>query len=71
MKGQVCIIIPKIKHKSLMKDLAGTQQPQAMPQISCRIPVHSLLPLDNPVEIIQPYRKEESVTGTVKVLDTI
>lgn len=31
-----------------------------MPQTLCGIPVYSLLPLDSPIEILQPYGKVES-----------
>lgn len=56
MEGKVCTIIAKIKYKALLKCPACTQQLQAMLQTSCRLSAHSLLPSDNPNEILQPYR---------------
>lgn len=69
MKGKGCIIlITERRRKSLMKCLDCAPQLHAMPQTPWGVPVHSLLPFDNTLEILQPYRKEKSGTRPMKVL---
>lgn len=64
------IIITRVKHTSPIKCLPCTQQLWAMPQPVVASLSNSLLHLESPMEILQPYGKVESITGHMKILDT-